>query len=79
MITISAFPNLAEASIAQTYLTDNEIPCMLADQDSYLYSGAGVAIPVRLMAPECHFDRAINLLDSFDASSPDTFDPTVLS
>ncbi len=58
MITLRSFSNSAAAGIAQAVLRDHEILCELADVQSHLYSGAMIAIPVRLLVAEEDIEEA---------------------
>jgi hypothetical protein len=55
MVTLRAFSTAAEAALAKSLLDDHDIVCSLADENSWLYGGAPLAMPVRLLVAE---DRA---------------------
>jgi hypothetical protein len=76
MTTLRAFSSSASAGIARSVLRDHNILCELADVDSHFYSGAMLAIPVRLLVPEEDIEEARRILDSTDLSLPPDFDPT---
>lgn len=78
MITLRSFSNSAAAGIAQSVLLDHGIPCELADVNSHFYSGAMIAIPVRLLVARENLDEAIEILDLTDLALPPDFDPTQL-
>jgi len=78
MTTLRSFTNSASAGIAQSVLQDRGIPCELADVNSHLYSGAMIAVPVRLLVGIEDLEKAIKILDSTDLALPPGFDPTQL-
>lgn len=62
MVTLRAFSTPAEAALAKSLLDDHEIVCSLADENSYLYGGAPLAMPVRLMVAEDQLEEAARIL-----------------
>ena len=49
MVTLRAFSTPAQAALAKSLLDDHGIVSSLADENSYLYGGAYLAMPVRLI------------------------------
>ena len=78
MATIRSFSNSVSAALAQAVLLDHGIECFLADENSHLYSGVTIAIPIRLLASEKDIEQARQLLDSTDLSLPPDFDPLII-
>ena len=62
MITLRAFFTPAEAALAKSLLDDHGIVCGLADENSYLYGGAPLAMPVRLLVAEDQAEEALRIL-----------------
>ena len=63
MVTLRAFPTPAEAALAKSLLDDHGIVSSLADENSYLYGGAYLAMPVRLIVAEEQFEEAARILN----------------
>jgi SAM-dependent methyltransferase len=64
MVTLRAFSNQMEAALAKSVLDDHNIASALADEGAYLYGGAPLAMPVRLLVAEEHLEEANRILDS---------------
>lgn len=62
MITLRAFTTPAEAALAKSLLDDHDIVCSLADENAYLYGGAPLAMPVRLLVAEDQAEKAARIL-----------------
>jgi hypothetical protein len=62
MVTLRAFSNPAEAALAKSLLDDHNILCSLADENAYLYGGAPLAMPVRLLVAEDQAEEADRVL-----------------
>jgi len=62
MKTLRAFSSPAEAGLAKSLLDDHDIVCSLADENSWLYGGAPLAMPVRLLVAEDQFEEAARIL-----------------
>jgi hypothetical protein len=58
MITIREFPNQIEASLVQSFLKDNEIDSILADENARAWVGAQNLVPIRLQVPEEQAEQA---------------------
>lgn len=68
MITIREFTDQAQAGLIQSFLTDNEIDSILADENANSWSGARMLVPIRLQVPEEQAVKAKDLLEQFDAA-----------
>lgn len=64
MVTLRAFFTPAEAALAKSLLDDRGIVCALADENAYLYGGAPLAMPVRIVVAEEQAEEAARILDS---------------
>ncbi len=62
MVTLRAFSTPAEAALVKSLLDDHGIVSSLADENSYLYGGAQLAMPVRLMVAEEQLEEAARIL-----------------
>jgi hypothetical protein len=63
MVTLRAFFTQAEAALAKSVLDDHNITSSLADENAYLYGGAPLAMPVRLLVAEDQVEEASRILD----------------
>ena len=63
MVTLRAFFTPAEAALAKSLLDDHGIASSLADENSWLYGGAPLAMPVRLMVAEEQLEEAARILE----------------
>lgn len=71
MVTIREFANQIEAGLIQSFLSDNEIDSILADENARAWVGAPNLVPIRLQVPEEQAEQAIALLAQFDAAPTD--------
>lgn len=62
MVTLRAFSSPAQAALAKSLLDDHRIVSSLADENSYLYGGAYLAMPVRLLVAEEQLEEAARIL-----------------
>ena len=69
MITIREFTDQAQAGLIQSYLSDNEIHSILADENANTWIGARMLVPIRLQVPEEQAEKAKDLLEQFDNAS----------
>jgi tetratricopeptide (TPR) repeat protein len=56
-------------------LDDQKIVCSLADENSNLYGGGPLAMPIRLLVVEEQVEQARHILDDAREPLPDDFDP----
>ena len=63
MVTLRRYFNVAEAALAKTLLDDHGIFCSIADENAYLYGGAGFAMSIRILVAEEQFEEASRVLD----------------
>lgn len=75
MITLRTYSNPAEAAMAKSLLDDQKIVCSLADENSNLYGGGPLAMPIRLLVVEEQVEQARHILDDAREPLPDDFDP----
>lgn len=68
MITLRAYSNPAEAALAKSLLDDHNILCSLADENAYLYGGAPLAMPVRIVVADEQAEEAGRVLKNADRS-----------
>src|SRR6266446_10503057 len=61
--------------MAKSLLDDREIVCSLADENSNLYGGGPLAMPIRLLVAEEQVEQAGHILDDARHPIPDDFDP----
>ena len=66
MVTIREFSNQIEAGLIQSFLGDNEIDSLLADENARAWVGAPNLVPIRLQVPEEQAEQAKALLAQFD-------------
>jgi len=66
MITIREFTDQAQAGLVQSYLSDNEIESILADENANTWIGARMLVPIRLQVPDEEAEKAKGLLKQFD-------------
>ena|ERR1044071_8209361 len=64
MVTLRAFSTPAQAALAKSLLDDHGIVSSLADENSYLYGGAYLAMPVRLLVAEEQLEEAARILSA---------------
>ena len=69
MITIREFTDQTQAGLIQSFLKDNEIDSILADDNANSWVGARMLVPIRLQVPEGQAGMARSLLAQFDAAS----------
>jgi hypothetical protein len=69
MITIREFTDQVQAGMIQSFLSDNEIHSILADENANSWSGAKMLVPIRLQVPEEQAEKAKVLLEQFDNAS----------
>ena len=62
MVTVRAFSSGVEAALAKSLLDDHGIVSRIADENSFLYTGAGFALPVRLLVAEEQLEEAARIL-----------------
>ena len=72
MVTIREFANQIEAGLIQSFLSDNEIDSILADENARAWVGAPNLVPIRLQVPEEQAEQAEALLAQFDAAPTDS-------
>jgi hypothetical protein len=66
MITIREFTDQVQAGMIQSFLSDNEIHSILADENANSWSGVKMLIPIRLQVPDKQVQRAKELLKRYD-------------
>ena len=66
MITIREFTNQIEAGLVQSFLKDNEIDSILADENARAWVGAQNLVPIRLQVPDEQAEQATELLAQYD-------------
>src|SRR5438045_2329635 len=74
MVTLRVFDSPLEAGLAKSLLNDRGIECELADEASHDWSGAAVAVPIRLLVREDHAEEALRILKQ-GPGLPEDFDP----
>ncbi len=68
MVTIREFASQVEAALVQTFLSDNEIDSVLADENARAWIGASNLVPIRLQVPDQQAELAKALLAQFDGA-----------
>ena len=68
MITIKEFTNQIEAGMLQSFLKDNGIDSILADEHSAAWGRAPLLFPIRLQVPEDQVEKAISSIKQFEDS-----------
>jgi len=74
MVTLRVFDSPAEAGLAKSLLNDRGIESELADEASHDWSGAAVAVPIRLLVREDQAEEALRILKNPGPGLPDDFD-----
>jgi len=77
MITLRVFDSPVEAGLAKSLLNERGIECELADEASHDWSGAAVAVPIRLLVREDQTEEALRILKNPGPGLPEGFDPGV--
>ncbi len=75
MVTLRRYFNVAEAAVDKTRLDDRGIFCSIADENSYLYGGAGFAMSIRILVAEDQFEEATRVLAELGPPLADDFEP----
>ena len=75
MVTLRTYLSPVEAAMAKSLLDDQKITCSLADENSNLYGGGPMAMPIRLLVAEEQVEQAGHILDDAREPLPDDFDP----
>jgi hypothetical protein len=68
MITIRTFDDHVQAGVVQSFLRDNEIDSILADEHANAWAGPRMLVPIRLQVPEEQAEVALALLAEFEAA-----------
>jgi Putative prokaryotic signal transducing protein len=71
MVTLRAYSNPAEAALAKSLLDDHDILCSLADENAFLYGGAPLAMPVRILVADEQAEAADQVLKNADGHLAD--------
>ena len=74
MVTLRVFDSPAEAGLAKSLLNDRGIESELADEASHDWSGAAVAVPIRLLVREDQAEEALRILKNPGPGLPEDFD-----
>jgi hypothetical protein len=62
--TIREYTDAVQAGLARSFLEDNQIEAVLADENTSAWIGARLLIPIRLQVPEDRAEEALRLLDA---------------
>jgi tetratricopeptide (TPR) repeat protein len=74
MVTLRVFDSPVEAGLAKSLLNNHGIECELADEASHDWSGAAVAVPIRLLVKEEQAEEALRILKDPGPGLPEDFD-----
>ncbi len=77
MVTLRAFSSPARAALAKSLLDDHNIICSLADENAYLYGGAPLAMPVRILVADEQAEEAEQILQRAEGRDADIDPATV--
>lgn len=70
MTTIRGLINAVEAGLLVSFLKDNQIEAILADENASAWVGARLLVPIRLQVADDQAEQALALLEEFDAAPP---------
>ena len=68
MITIKEFTDQIEAGILQSFLADNQIDAILADENASAWSPSRTMVPIRLQVEDDQVEKALGLIKMFEDS-----------
>ena len=68
MITLKEFTNQIEAGILQSFLADNQIEAVLADENASAWSPSRTVVPIRLQVRDDQVEAAIGMIKKFEDS-----------
>lgn len=66
MTTIREYTDSVHAALVLSFLKDNEIDAVLADENSSLWIEARFLVPIRLLVADDQVEQANQLLNDFD-------------